>query len=1186
MRISFFAVLVSRTVLALVFSTLFALSIFAQNPSLPSLQTPVVQIVPYFLDEEGRYISPSQGSGCIISSDGFILTNCHVICDMGEDRGGCENISEAYPSANLIVVLVCVDEASPPVARYVAEIVGQDRILDIALLKIRQRIRFLTGAKADRNLADWAKALEFHQHSDIFGEQYRLEEIVDLFLPAISLGDSDSIENGDSVKTYGYPALDTLPLFTVTEGIVSQRPEEERFILVDRAFAMGGSSGGAVVEKASGLLVAVLCGGVEKPESEYAGELLLRARPLNAVASVLPEEVCQHPLAEFTYTPQNPSLGQPVAFDASASKSIDAYIEKYEWDFDGDGAFEKEGKEKTKTFGSPGGLETVSRPVTLRVTNNRGYSSTVTHVVPLHRDWFPPCECRIIRGNEKKTLTFQYLQQCIDAAKEGETVVISSGTHRGGLFINKSLTLKADGQAVLEGDAQKPVISIVDAQNVTIEGLTLVNGQSGIRVEDSIGIQIAGNTLRHNLGKGIVLQESQAEITGNEIANTMQDPGDHGGSALELVDINETLGSRIADNTLANNAASGISLSNASAEIQNNKITANLGSGVSLTYGSDATLFNNAISENVGHGVYIRDSTSEIRSSSITATQMDCNKDFGHGIAVEGTEGNAAEAMIADSRIADNEQSGLFVERAIATISNTSISTNTVGVLARQSGCVNMEDSDAIANSYAGLWLVGSANASQTRSSISENTCVGVELLGNAAARLNSSFVCDNGDAGLRLFDTSEVFLNDTEIARNCTNQDRKKGGGLVLWDDAEAKLENDCGVSGNGSSGIKLFGSSFAFLNRSTVASNADAGLEIFGSARASLADSTVSSNEKAGMQVSNESQIEVKDCWISDNGSYGIHCADYATVEGYGNWALHNPKGLFGFTAPQGFLREEEPPLLDEVRVGPQGCDFSEIGPAIWSLRPGGTVLVEEGNYPGGLVLVKDLTIIGAGTEETRISNCLWNGISIAGSAVVALSDLSIGENSENGLEVVSSARLSLSEARVYGNREGIFVRDRAAVQIQGCVIERNTCHGLWAWNNAEVTLQNSHIVENTFSVCPYRQELQGAVELLHNASATISGNEIRDNYNFGIELANAALATIEKNKILDNSRWGLILIQPSNSEYNLPFTGSVDGSGNTFLGNGKLLSDSDKELGDGVGDLCSGDLDLEFLKEEPDS
>lgn len=1183
MRIFFFATPVSLTVLTLVFSTLFALSIFAQNPSLPSLQTPVVQIVPYFLDEEGWYISPSQGSGCIISSDGFILTNCHVICDMGEDRGGCENISEAYPSADLIVVLVCADEASPPVARYVAEIVGQDRILDIALLKIRQRIRFLTGTEADRNLADWAKALEFHQHSDIFGEQYRLEEIADLFLPAISLGDSDSIENGDSVKTYGYPALDTLPLFTVTEGIVSQRPEEERFILVDRAFAMGGSSGGAVVEKASGLLVAVLCGGVEKPQSKYAGELLLRARPLNAVASVLPEEVCQHPLAEFTYTPQNPSLGQPVAFDASASKSIDAYIEKYEWDFDGDGVFEKEGKEKTKTFGSLGGLETVSRPVTLRVTNNRGYSITVTHVVPLHRNWFPPCECRIIRGNEKKTLTFQYLQQCVDAAKEGETVVISSGTHRGGLFISKSLTLKADGQAVLEGDAQKPVISIVEAQNVTIEGLTLVNGQSAIRVEDSIGIQIVGNALRHNLGKGIVLQESQAEIAGNEIANTMQDPGDHGGSALELVDINETLGSRIADNTLANNAASGISLSNASAEIQNNKITANLGSGVSLTYGSDATLFNNAISENVGHGVYIRDSTSEIRSSSITATQMDCNKDFGHGIAVEGTEGNAAEAMIADSRIADNEQSGLFVERAIATISNTSISTNTVGVLARQSGCVNMEDSDAIANSYAGLWLVGSASASLARSSVSESVCTGLRLAGCATASLIDSSVCDNGEVGLQLHDSARVTLNDSDILGNGRYQDHGRCAGLVLWDNAEASLENSCLVSGNRSSGIRLSGSSFAFLDETTVASNADAGLEISESARASLADSTISGNKTDGIQVRNESQLEVKDCRISDNGRYSIRCEGDATVEGYGNWALHNPEGLFGFTAPQGFLREEEPPLLDEVRVGPQGCDFSEIGPAIWSLRPGGTVLVEEGNYPGGLVLVKDLTIAGAGSERTTIGNSIWNGMTIAGSATVTLRDLAIENNRVSGLEVRASAKVNLDSCQVQSNSEGILVKKWAVAEVNECLIQYNTCHGLYALGAAEVTLQNSRIVENTFSPCPLFQASQGAVELNENASAIILGNEICDNDNSGIALAQAARATIENNRILDNSRWGLILIRPSNSECNYRFTGNVEGTGNTFLRNGKLLSDSEKELGDGVGDLCSGELDLESLKEE---
>ena len=66
------------------------------------------------------------------------------------------------------------------------------------------------------------------------------------------------------------------------------------------------------------------------------------------------EEQNQAPVARFTYSPQNPQVGDTVYFDASNSYDPDGSITDYYWDWDGDGSFEGYGKTATHTFNEPG----------------------------------------------------------------------------------------------------------------------------------------------------------------------------------------------------------------------------------------------------------------------------------------------------------------------------------------------------------------------------------------------------------------------------------------------------------------------------------------------------------------------------------------------------------------------------------------------------------------------------------------------------------------------------------------------------------------------------------------------------------------------------------------------------------------------------------------------------------------
>jgi serine protease Do len=120
----------------------------ANNPSIDDYENPF----DYFNDEFFRHFFGSPrgfnhsqqpqmagGSGCIVSKDGYILTNCHVVKD----------------ATKITVVLNNGDE-------YEAKIIGTDPRTDLAVLKITapQDLPFLTFGNSDKlEVGEWAIAI-------------------------------------------------------------------------------------------------------------------------------------------------------------------------------------------------------------------------------------------------------------------------------------------------------------------------------------------------------------------------------------------------------------------------------------------------------------------------------------------------------------------------------------------------------------------------------------------------------------------------------------------------------------------------------------------------------------------------------------------------------------------------------------------------------------------------------------------------------------------------------------------------------------------------------------------------------------------------------------------------------------------------------------------------------------------
>ena len=123
----------------------------------------------------------SWGSGSIISAEGYILTNLHVIGD--------ETTGELYNRDGLIIIGVNSAQDQPPEVAYQAELVKANTDLDLALLRISALVNGdpLPGP---------------------------------LSLVAVPVGNSDTVQIGDTLSVLGFPELGGETV-TLTRGTVS-----------------------------------------------------------------------------------------------------------------------------------------------------------------------------------------------------------------------------------------------------------------------------------------------------------------------------------------------------------------------------------------------------------------------------------------------------------------------------------------------------------------------------------------------------------------------------------------------------------------------------------------------------------------------------------------------------------------------------------------------------------------------------------------------------------------------------------------------------------------------------------------------------------------------------------------------------------------------------------------------------
>ncbi len=159
--------------------------------------------------ENGSLVEGWTGSGTVVSKNGLILTNAHVVLP-GENS-----------PVDLLTIAPTVSADEKPQPGFIAKVVQADPTLDLAVIKI---VSDLSGNPVDA---------------------------ATLNLPVAKLGDSDKLTLGDKLTILGYPGIGGETI-TLTSGEVSGFSSEAGFgnraFIKTSATIAGGNSGGLAAD--------------------------------------------------------------------------------------------------------------------------------------------------------------------------------------------------------------------------------------------------------------------------------------------------------------------------------------------------------------------------------------------------------------------------------------------------------------------------------------------------------------------------------------------------------------------------------------------------------------------------------------------------------------------------------------------------------------------------------------------------------------------------------------------------------------------------------------------------------------------------------------------------------------------------------------------------------------------------
>ena len=369
---------------------------------------------------------------------------------------------------------------------------------------------------------------------------------------------------------------------------------------------------------------------------------------------------------------------------------------------------------------------------------------------------------------------FSSIQAAVDAAWEGDTLLVSPGTYTENVKVNKSVSIISSSEnpedtIVRAADPEEHVFNVT-ADSVTISGFT-VSGASedraaGIYIEKASGCSLRGNVLSDSYFGACLNKSENCTLSENTVT------GGRFGICFKGSDNNSA-----SDNSISSVYTCGLWLDGASGnEISENELQNN-GYGIAvLGRSNENKLNNNTISGSAELGVWLSGAGANVlRNNSMQVNTFNfMDEYFGLGLILPND--------IDTSNLVDGKPIYYLVEESDLVLDSTS-NAGTVCLI----GCENVTVRDLVLEKNGcGVFLAESSNSTLYNLTISDNM-YGILGLIDGSSNCSNNTV-ENNSCGVYFVLGENNDLNNNRISEN--------EGGLMLLSDS-GTLKNNL-LSGN----------------------------------------------------------------------------------------------------------------------------------------------------------------------------------------------------------------------------------------------------------------------------------------------------------------------------------------------------------------------------------------------------